>query len=179
MLGRALPEAQRTQRSMSSGAGRQLFASDVEVAFALLNEARYRTLQRVFGVSRTEANLATAIGALVLLEAAHLQWKRMMRGPSMPATADMFLGTATLREGLSGIAGASPTDAPTLGTLLMLAMLAGPTRRAVRSGLRDVRARGHRMNAGFHKRYGYMIDPGHLRARLAERRESKAATAAP
>jgi len=42
------------------GAG-QLFLADSRLAFAVLNHVRVRTLRRVFGISREDANLLTLV----------------------------------------------------------------------------------------------------------------------
>ena len=41
-----------------------------------------------------------------------------------------------------------------------------------RSGLHGLRGSGHIADVAFHKRYGYLIDPGHWRQRRAQRREA-------
>jgi hypothetical protein len=57
-----------------------------------------------------------------------------------------------------------------LGTLLAIAVIGG----TARSGLHGVRGSGHQADVAFHQRYGYLVDPGHWRARRAKRRAAQA-----
>ena len=150
--------------------GARLLASDTRVALLLLNEARYRMVERLFAVPREEANIATVLALLILAEAVHERARRVLRTPAAPASGDVLLGAASVRESLRGVAGASSRDTPLFGTLLMVAILGGPARRAALKSVQGLRASSHRMNVGFHHRYGYLVDPGHLRRRRAQRR---------
>ena len=56
--------------SADFGAGRLLLA-DSRLTFAVLNDARYRTLNGVFGVSREQANLLTFVLLVGAADAAY------------------------------------------------------------------------------------------------------------
>ena len=169
-----MPVAKRSKIS-EDFSGARLFVSDTRIAFLLLNEARYRAMARLFGLPRDQANLATVILALVLAETVHERTQRMLSAPAPPAGADVLLGAASLRELLRSLAGPNSRDTPLLGTLLMLAVLGGPARRAAIRSAQGIRASSNRTYAGFRHRYGYLVDPGHLRQRRADRRSARRA----
>jgi hypothetical protein len=147
-----------------------LLATDVRVATLLLNDARYRTLQRVFAIERKDVNLVTLIALLIMAERAQTTTRKLRsgRGPTM---AEDFMGFGILREALCRVAGPDSRDTPLLSTLLAIAVIGG----AAHSGLRGIRGSGHQADVAFHRRYGYLIDPGHWRSRRAQRRNAKPA----
>jgi hypothetical protein len=152
----------------AEAAGARLLATDLRVATLLLNDARYRTFQRVFAVERRDVNLVTLIGLLVLAEKTQAT-TRSLRGRRGPTMAEDFMGFGIVREALCRVAGPSSRDTPLLSTLLAIAVIGG----AARSGLHGVRGSGHRADVAFHHRYGYLIDPGHWRRRRAQRRAAR------
>jgi hypothetical protein len=148
----------------------------VRVVLELINHARYQALARVLGVPREQANVATAVIALIVAETVQGRYRKLVRPRAMPAPGDMLGGAATLREVLSELTGLPPEDTPVLGTVLTGAALATIMRPAARRSARAARklplgARkvSHGMNAAFHRRYGYLVDPGHHRASRAQR----------
>jgi hypothetical protein len=48
--------------------GRRLLLTDLRLAFLFINDARYRAMQRTFGVSREQVNLATVIAVAGLAD---------------------------------------------------------------------------------------------------------------
>ena len=78
------------------------------------------------------------------------------------------MGFGILREALCRVAGPDARDTPALASLLAIAVI-GAT---ARSGLHGLRGSGHSADVAFHKRYGYLVDPGHWRQRRAQRREA-------
>lgn len=164
----------------SSGGG-QALAGDMEIAFVMINEARYRTMARLFGCTRDQTNLITFVAALAVAEAARGQWKRLTSGPAMPSMSDDVLGVAMVRELLAGVAGPAVRDTPQLGTLLTLAFLGRAFGPLVVRSIRQAKAGSQRLNSGFRHRYGYLVDVGHRRQRhyqeLERRRAAARATA--
>jgi hypothetical protein len=156
--------------------GASLLLSDARLALMFANEARYRTLARAFGVPRDQANIATLIGALLALEVAHSASKRLLRPGPAPTAADGVLGGAALRELLCTVAGPGDRDTPLLATLLTIAVVGGGARRIGVQAGHAIRSSSHRADFQFHKRYGYLIDPGHWRQRRADRRNAEAST---
>jgi len=150
--------------------GGALLLADARTAFLLVNHARKRALVHAFGISPDQANAVTAIGLLLIADAAHDKIAPLLRGSAAPPPGDALIAGASVRALLGAIAGPAVDETPGLGTLIVLALAAtaaGPT--AVRS-LRAFRAGSHRLTVGFRHRYGYLVDPGHLRARRAQRR---------
>ena len=146
--------------------GARLLARDVGVVTLLLNDARYRTFQRVFAVEKNDVNLVTLIALLVMAERMQAASRKVRAGRGPTLTED-FLGFGIVREALCRVAGPDARDTPLLASLLAIAVI-GAT---ARSGLRSVHGSGHRADVAFHKRYGYLVDPGHWRQRRAQRRE--------
>ncbi len=137
--------------------GARLLASDARAALMLVNEARYRTFERLFGIPRDEVNLTTAIAALVLIGAAQDVNERVIKGPGGPTVADFLLGAATVREVTYGAAGPSSRDTPLFGTLVTMAVLAGILRPGVAKSIRGIKASSHQMHTMFNRRYGRLV----------------------
>jgi hypothetical protein len=160
-------------------AGGARLLADARVAFLLINYARLRAVARLFGVGPEQANLLTAVALLTLAETSRRKIRAMMEGPALPSLEDGLLGGAMLREALGGVAGLSGRDAPQPATLLMLAVVGGLAAPTLFKSIRGVRATTHRTTVAFHHRYGYLVDPGHWRARHAARASRLAADRAP
>jgi hypothetical protein len=150
--------------------GANLLLSDLRVGYLLLNELRYRSMARVFGLSRSQANLATLVALLTLAEAAGDRAGSYLRAPGAPSALSASVGAAGVRSVLSSVAGAPSSDVPGAGALLAIAVLGGTAAPTVIRSLRGVRTESHRLAMDFHRRYGYLIDPGHWRQRRARRR---------
>jgi hypothetical protein len=148
--------------------GARLLATDLRVATLLLNDARYRMFQRVFAIERRDVNMVTVVALLLMAERAQTTTRRVRsgRGPNM---AENFMGFGTVREALARVAGPDSRDTPLLSTLLAIAVIGS----AARSGLHGIRGSGHTADVAFHRRYGYLIDPGHWRQRRAQRRNGR------
>jgi hypothetical protein len=165
-VGAETPAAERVS-------GTVLLLADARTAFILINHARKRAIVNAFGVSPEQANAVTAIGLLLIANAAHDRVGRLLKGAGAPTSGDALIAGGAARALLGAIAGPAVDETPGLGTLIVLAVAAraaGPT--AIRS-LRGVRAGSHRATVGFRHRYGYLFDPGHRRARRAERRQAR------
>ncbi len=150
--------------------GARLLASDMRVGFMLINHARNRTVARLFGASRDQANLVTLVAAMVLADTVHERIQKMLRGPSVPSLGDGLFAGGSLRELLWGVAGPPARDTPLSGTLLTLAVLGGTAGPAAFKSIRAISGSSRRIHHGFRHRYGYLVDPGHWRARRATRR---------
>jgi hypothetical protein len=86
-------------------AGVRLLVSDVRVALLLVDEARHRAVERVFGVSREQSWQVTLIALALLAGAAHDKSDQLLKGPGGPTRSDVMLGAAGLRELLTWIPG--------------------------------------------------------------------------
>jgi hypothetical protein len=129
----------------------------MRVAFLLANEARYRALQRVLGVSREQANLATAVVALIVAEAARDKARQLLFAPGGPTLGDVALAGATAREVILGAAGPTARDTPLFVTLVTIAVLGGLARPVIEDSVRDFKAASHRLHQSFLHRYGHLI----------------------
>lgn len=150
--------------------GSRVLRTDLRVASMLLNDTRYRTLHRVLGLSREQANLATLVLALTAAGGAHEKIRHLAAGPAMPSSTALVFGNASLRGLMLRIAGPEAGATPLFGSLLVLALLGHPTRRALAAAIHGMRSSSKRMSGDFHHRYGYLVDPGHLRLHRAQRR---------
>ena len=116
--------ATASARGAKFGAGR-LLVSDSRLTLGALNYARHRTLYRVFGVSRAEANLLTFVLALV-----------------------------AVREAALGIAGPGVREGgPFVATLLAAALIAGLAAPGLRRAASRMRAAEHRLRVERERRY--------------------------
>jgi hypothetical protein len=145
-------------RAKDSG-GTALFLGDAAGAFLLANEARYRTLEAI-GIRREDANLAMAIGLLMLANSVY-EHARRPKPPKPPtAVADLSIGIGALRETIYGVAGPASRDTPLGGTLIALAVLGGLARPPLKTGVRELKSSSRRMKQLFRGRYGHLVNLG-------------------
>jgi hypothetical protein len=133
-----------------------------------MNEARYRTLERVFGCPKDQANLLTLVAAAVLLEGMRDRWQRIMSGPVTPSQGEVLLGMGSVRELMLSITGPALRDTPYLGALITAAFVGRAAAPTVIRSIRGIRTGSQRFNSGFRHRYGYLVDLGHRRQRHYE-----------
>jgi hypothetical protein len=137
--------------------GARLLVSDVRTALLLLDEARYRAVNRLFGVSREQSWAVTVIALAVLAQAAHDKAEQMVKGPGGPNRADAMLGAAALRELLAGIPGPASRDTPLVATLVAIAMVGAVVRPALSRTAHGIRTATHRARHSFNHRYGHLL----------------------
>lgn len=140
--------------------GAQMLVVDLWGTLMLLNEARYRTFERTFGVSRDQVNLTTVMLALVAAEAIHTQAQKV-KPSRRPTVADAAIGVGALRESIYSVAGPASRDTPLVGSLIALAVLGGLVRPGVARSVRGMKASSRRMHTMFLGRYGHLV--GHHR----------------
>ncbi len=154
---------------MTSGA--QLLFTDLRVAYLVANEARYRALERAFGVSRDQANLVTFALLLLVAKTVSDKVERALHGIGGPTKADAVLGTL-LADGMLGeIAGPPARDTPMVGALVALALVGGLSAPAVRRSMYSASATSRRALVVFRHRYGYLVAHGR---RIAQARRAQA-----
>jgi len=151
--GQTLPTAPRLGEEPG---GTQMLVVDLWGTLMLVNEARYRTIERMFGVPRDQVNVTTIILALVAAEAIHTRAQKL-RPPRRPTIADVAIGTGALRESIYGVAGPASRDTPLVGTLIAMAVLGGLVRPPVARSVRGVKASSRRMHTMFLGRYGHLV----------------------
>ena len=116
---------------MESGArfdNTQLFIGDARIVLGVLNHMRYQALHRVFGTSREQANVLTAVMALGAVDAAYESARRVAGLRPNVGRGDATLGLLAVREVALGVAGPSVRQVPGLGALVVFASSA-PSRR--------------------------------------------------
>jgi hypothetical protein len=122
-----------------------VFASDVGMTLALLNEARYLTLRRYFGVSREQANLLTAVVALAGADAAYVTVRHALHEPLGVTGFDVTTGGLVLREVVYGIAGPRAREVPFFGALVTAALVGRLAMPTVRRAIHGLRGAEHRI----------------------------------
>lgn len=130
----------------------------------MLNNARHRAMERLFGLPEDQVNAATVIAALVLAEMLHERARRLASG-SMPSMADSALGATAVREGVYALSGQFLSDTPLLGSLIAIAVIGSVAQPAAARTLHLVRVASGQLHATFNHRYGHLIRHGqhHLR----------------
>jgi hypothetical protein len=121
----------------------QTIRSDPRIAYVLLNDARSRVLQRVFGTPKEQQFLLTLIlvGMTGRAVAARAAWIRRM--VPHPTGSDVLIGNSLLDEAAHMIAGDSTRDTPLVGSLVAFALLAA----FARPGVDDIRAAARTVKA--------------------------------
>lgn len=111
--------------------------SDPRIAYLLLREARYRTIERVLGVPRDRQFLLTLVLLGMAGRAVAVRSRRVLdSAPGPPSRNGVLVGTSLLDEAAHRLAGDSTPDAPLIGSLVAFALLAA----FVRPGVHDIRA---------------------------------------
>jgi hypothetical protein len=152
-----------TVGSMETSAGfgtSQLFRADVRLALALLNHLRYQALNRVFGVSRAQANVLSGVLLLSAAEGAYETARRI--GAMRASGTDAAAGAIALRAAALGVAGPGAREVPGAGSLLALAILGGlaaPGLRRTAHRMRTTEERVRRARIG-----RYVAARDHMRA---------------
>ena len=118
----------------------QLFLIDSRLALVVLNHLRYRALNRVFGVSRDQANVLTVVLLLGAADGAYETARRIGGTRVRESGTNAAVGALALREAALGVAGPSAREVPAFGALVGFAVLGG----LVAPGLRRT---AHRMRA--------------------------------
>jgi hypothetical protein len=151
--------AYRCGMETSAGFGTsRLFLTDSRLALAVLNHLRYRALNRVFGVSRDQANVVTVV---LMLSAANGAYEaaRRISGTRVSGT-DAALGTFALREAALGVAGPTAREIPGFGSLVAFAILGGLAAPGLRRTVQRMRAVEGRVRRERIKRYVAAGDRG-------------------
>jgi hypothetical protein len=143
--------------ALTDVAGARLLVSDVRVALLLVDEARHRAVERVFGVSREQSWQVTLIALALVAHATHEKSDQLLKGPGGPTRSDVVLGAAGLRELLTWISGQSSRDTPLVGSLVMVALVGTLVRPGVSRAAHGIRTSSHRARLSFKHRYGHLL----------------------
>jgi hypothetical protein len=134
--------------------GATLLRRDLGMAFELGNEARYRVVERLFGVPREQANIITLIALGMLAQRAHARTRRLLR-PRTPNSGDTLLGAGVAREVLFDIGGPASRQAQYFGALVVFALAAHGFGPAIRNTIHGIRAAAHDVGVSFKHRYSH------------------------
>ena len=125
----------------------ELFLTDARLVLGVLNHVRYQALNRVFGVSREQANVVTAILLLGAADGAYEATRRIVGFRPHVSRTDAALGAIALRDGSLGIAGPSVRAVPGFAALVAFAIAGGFVAPALRRTAYKVRAAEQRLRA--------------------------------
>jgi hypothetical protein len=125
----------------------RLFLADTRLALAVLNHLRYQALNRVFGVSRDQANVLTVVALLGAADGTYEGARRISGTRLRVSGADAALGATALRDAALGVAGPSARQVPGFVTLVALAMLGGLAAPGLRRTAQRMRAAEQRLRA--------------------------------
>jgi hypothetical protein len=140
--------------------GTKMLLVDLRGGMLLLNEARCRTVERMFGVPRDQVNLTTVIALLLVAEQLHRRAERL-KPARRASVADFAIGGGAIRESIYGVAGPASRDTPLAGTLIVIAVLGGLVRPPLVRSFHGMKASSRRLHTMFLGRYGHLI--GHSR----------------
>lgn len=148
-------------------AGARQLASDARIAFLLLREARGRTCERLFGVSRDDSALVTLIALATLAGAAHSKLHDVIAAPGVPTSSDTFIGAGVLKEAIHLMAGDWSRETPIIPVVIVAAVVGHHLRPWARVSVHDIRAAAHVVRRDFDRRYGHLIRPNRRRRSMA------------
>jgi hypothetical protein len=123
---------------MAESRAARVFLYDARMVLALANHARYLTLNRVFGVSRDQANLLTGVFALGAAEATYATARKALHAPGLSADG-ASIGALALREAALAVGGPGSRRVPGFGALVALALAGGVALPSLRRGAHSVR----------------------------------------
>ena len=142
--------------------GTKMLLVDLRGGMLLLNEARCRTVERMFGVRRDQVNLTTVIALLLVAEQLHRRAERLKpRGARRLPTSRSVAARSGNRSTASP--GPASRDTPLAGTLIVIAVLGGLVRPPVVRSFHGMKASSRRMHTMFLGRYGHLVAIGHTR----------------
>jgi hypothetical protein len=134
------------------GAG-QLFLADSRLAFGVLNHVRVRALQRMFGISREQANLLTLVLLLAGTETALTTAGRVVKAPLRISRTDAAIGGFAMRQAAMRASGPGAAEISPFGTLMTIAVLGGLAMPTLRRSMRRVREIENRVRLGRQRQY--------------------------
>jgi hypothetical protein len=140
----------RLERDIS---GARLLIADARTGFILLNAARYRAGERLFGLPPEQVNIATLIALGALAEALHDRFERLLDA-STPTPGDLALGTTVIRQAMLGPSAPAAPQAPVFGALVVLALSATVVGPSMIKSVRGIKNVTREIGSAFAHRYG-------------------------
>jgi hypothetical protein len=145
--------------SLADYDGLRLLLSDMRLVGKLANEARFRSLDRLFGISRQDSALVTLVALGTLGAAGGRAWTKFMRGPPLPELGDTLMAVGGVQSLFSGVAGELARDSPSLPALIAFSVVATSVRPVLGRSWRTAHAATHAARMGFDHRYGHIFRP--------------------
>ncbi len=162
----AVPAALAPIRPEGFFGGARLLAADARVVSLLIDDARRRAMQRLYGIPQDEkSGLVTLIAALLLARGLRERAPSRPTPPTLSAAAFVF---GSLREVAYDVAGPRARESSYFGTLLAFALAGAGARMVVRKSVHEVKGLSHKGYAEFHHRYGHLIRPNRRRSAASE-----------
>jgi hypothetical protein len=125
----------------------------------LANEARFRSLERLFGISREDSALVTLVALGTLGAAGGRAWAKFMKGPPLPEFGDTMMVVGGAQGLFSGVAGELARDKPDLLVLVAFSVVATSIRPLLGRSWHTAHAATHAARMGFDHRYGHIVRP--------------------
>ena len=128
-----------------------LFLADSRLAFAVMNHLRYKAMHRMFGVSRDQANVITAVLLLGAADGTYEATRRVTGMRPHVSRSGAALGASALRGGALGVAGPTVGGVPRFGTLMAVAILGGLAAPGLRRAAHQMHVAEQRLRATEHR----------------------------
>jgi hypothetical protein len=125
----------------------QLLITDSRLAFAVVNHLRYQALNRVFGMSRAQANVLTVVLLASAADGTYEAARRIAGKRLHVSGTDAAIGAFALRSAALGVAGPRVRETPGAGRLLALAVVGGLAAPSLRRTAQRMHAAQQRIRA--------------------------------
>jgi hypothetical protein len=155
--------------------GVRLLLTDIRVVMLLLQEGRYRAVERFLGIPRQKSALVTIIAVAVLLEGASNRTRDAFDTPR-PGLTDTLIGAVAVKELVRAVGGSGSQDTPFFGTLIGLGVLGGLAAPVAKKSAQRARKSFRQARTGFNNRYGHVVRQAR---RQADAARSAVASAVP
>ena len=141
----------------TSEPGGNLLLTDLRLGLLFADEARYRIVRRLFGVSRDQSTAVTLIALALLGGATQAGAAHLRRFGLHPASTDVLLGVGFGDEVIHLVGGPTSREIQRYGPLIALALAGSIGLPATARALRQLSSASQRMRRGFGGRYRHRL----------------------
>ena len=134
------------------------FLYDVRLVLAVLNEARYPLMRRVFGVSRDQVNILTFVLAITVIATTYDAVVRFLRDPWPLDSTETAMAAAVVREAGFGIAGPKVRQTHVFGAVIALAAMKSLALPGLRRALHSAHVAEQRVGEQRKRIYGAAVE---------------------